>query len=345
MANVYWYGGTGNWSDHTNHWSNTSGGAGGADPHGAAPGIDDNAIFDANSFTGASQTVTIDANSTCLALNWTGATNNPTLKGTAGMYLNFYGDVTFIAAMTITNVNFNFIASGSNNIAFTTNGVTVGGGVSTSATYSGTLTLQDNLTTTVQIIPNAGTINTGNYTVTTASMNKATANVATLTLGSSVINISSAWNYSGSNLTLTPNTATIKLTGTASFTGGGLTTYNEVQLNGTAHTISGSNTIHLLGLKPSAAQTLTFTDGTTQTLGGVYRTGTGTITMQGSGAAGWTLAKQDKLPVELNNLSISRSTVTPYNTWYAVPPCTDGSNNVNWIFKSRPKGGSWFIMR
>ena len=97
MANVYWHGDGGNWSDFTNHWFNATDGGGGS--HGAAPGTDDNAIFDLNSFDSASQTVTVDATASCLDMDWTGATNNPTLGGSS--LLNIYGSLTFIAAMTV----------------------------------------------------------------------------------------------------------------------------------------------------------------------------------------------------------------------------------------------------
>lgn len=52
----YWVGGTGNWSDNTNHWAATSGGAPGA----SLPGSTDDVFFDAASHT-TDYTVTIDA--------------------------------------------------------------------------------------------------------------------------------------------------------------------------------------------------------------------------------------------------------------------------------------------
>lgn len=46
MANRYWIGGTGNWSD-TSHWSASSGGAGGASKPTAADNTDDEGVLDA----------------------------------------------------------------------------------------------------------------------------------------------------------------------------------------------------------------------------------------------------------------------------------------------------------
>ena len=56
-ADYYWVGGNGNWSDIT-HWRTASGGT---TQQNTVPSGADNVFFDANSFTGANQTVTIDA--------------------------------------------------------------------------------------------------------------------------------------------------------------------------------------------------------------------------------------------------------------------------------------------
>ncbi len=88
-ANAYWVGGTGNWSDATNHWAATSGGAAGA---GNLPGSTTNVFFDSNSGSG---TVTLDTSPTVADLNDTSAnititpnstiltiTGNSTVNGT-----------------------------------------------------------------------------------------------------------------------------------------------------------------------------------------------------------------------------------------------------------------------
>ena len=85
MADRYWVGGTGNWSD-TSHWSATSGGAGGA----SKPTSADDVHFDANSFSGAGQVVTINENTACKSMDWTGATNTPDLAGASSKSLTVY---------------------------------------------------------------------------------------------------------------------------------------------------------------------------------------------------------------------------------------------------------------
>lgn len=67
MADRYWVGGSGSWNS-TSKWSITSGGASGA----SVPTSVDNAIFDANSGSGAAHyTVTVTASSTCANLTFT----------------------------------------------------------------------------------------------------------------------------------------------------------------------------------------------------------------------------------------------------------------------------------
>jgi len=96
---LYWVGGaTGssgnmNWSDAKN-WSSSSGGSGGE----CVPSCSDMVIFDANSFavTGRNQVV-INVNATCGSMDWTGATNNPTMLGTSN--LTICGNLKFISAM------------------------------------------------------------------------------------------------------------------------------------------------------------------------------------------------------------------------------------------------------
>jgi len=84
MANRFWVGGTGNWSD-TARWSATSGGAGGA----SVPGTNDAAIFNASSGTGVA---TLDSSVTIQTLTMTGYTGTLAF-GTNTISLNSTGTV------------------------------------------------------------------------------------------------------------------------------------------------------------------------------------------------------------------------------------------------------------
>jgi len=158
-----------------------------------------------------------------------------------------------------------------------------------------------------------------------------------LTLGASIINCTEFNMADATLLTFNEGTSSIRVTGTGAFTGGGLT-YYDVQLNGTAHTISGSNTFTTLTLKADTTQTITFTDGTTQTITTPTLTGSvGKVkTLKGSGVAGWSIAKAGGGSVLTDYLSLSYSIGSPASTWYAGPHSTDVVGNSGWLFGILP---------
>ncbi len=254
-----------NWNT-VNSWSATSGGACTA----SVPTSADNTYFNANSFTAASQVLTVDAMANCLAMDWTGAGNTPTLTVTNELRIN--GSATYISAMVANGTNYLSYRTGTGNI--TSNGLSFG---CPTIIYSGTWTLADEFiaTGTVGYLYVYGaTFDTGNQTVTCVRFGDNGVSFAkTITLGSSTINITGTlgWNFPSGGLTLTANTATINIAGTGAFAGGGITTYNTVNLNGTAHTVSGSNTFVNLYRNGTATKTdtLTLTAGTTQTVTGI----------------------------------------------------------------------------
>lgn len=102
--NRFWVGNSGNWSD-TDHWSCTSGGAGGA----SVPDLTLDAILDAQSFTVPGTTVTLDTSPPCSAVacffthNFDASTvaNNPTLSFVLGGPLTASGNVTFSPDLSI----------------------------------------------------------------------------------------------------------------------------------------------------------------------------------------------------------------------------------------------------
>jgi len=88
MADRYWIGNSGNWSD-TAHWSASSGGAGGE----TVPTSSDDVYFDANSFSSVSQAVSFNVDSYCKGFNTTAVTNSPSFTTTStSRSLFVYGD-------------------------------------------------------------------------------------------------------------------------------------------------------------------------------------------------------------------------------------------------------------
>lgn len=238
MANRYWVGGTGTWdASSTTYWSATSGGANGA----SAPTSSDDVFFDASSFSGAGQIVTITSNvSTCKNINFTGVTNVPTIKG---YHLLIYGNLILVNSMLISIdevVRFTFKGTGS--FTLTTNGFSGGASIYLKETNC-SLTLQDSLTLTGQegrIVITAGTFNTNNQDITIDNLvagGTDIANTINLILGSSTITITTVWSliYDGdTEITLDAGTSTLALT----FPVGGDIDFFHIGFDATYHNVT-----------------------------------------------------------------------------------------------------------
>jgi hypothetical protein len=235
-------------------------------PGHAEPTVTNDALFNIGSFTGAGQVVTVDATASCLDMVWTGATNTPTLAGSS--ILNISGALTFIAAMVQSysgEIHFKATA-GSHNI---TTALTLAGSLNWNG-VGGTWVLQDavNIGTRGFSVLN-GTINTNGQTVSCGGFALGNAAIRTLTLGASIVNCTSVTNTATTNLTITANTATINVTGTGAVALGTADWGDaDFNLNGTAHTVSGSPTnvgVFTRNGTATNANTLTMTSGTTLT--------------------------------------------------------------------------------
>lgn len=232
--NLYWIGNTGNWSDG-NHWSLSSGGT----PVGCSPTTKDNVFFDSHSFTQSGQTVTVDMNVSINNMNWTGASNSPTLYGDYSTSLKVAGSLTFVSG-----VNFNFsgalsfeATSGNNTI--TTNGVLIPTSISFNG-VGGTWTLQDALNCSYWIYLNRGTLNTNNQTVNAYAFTSTSGGTRVLNAGSSIFNLSFngyIWEINPTGVVVNAAAATINGVGTnggeQDFYGGGFT-YNNIYFIGNA---------------------------------------------------------------------------------------------------------------
>jgi len=313
MANRYWVGGTGNWSD-TNHWSATSGGSGGA----SVPTSNDDVFFDANSFTAAGQSVTLNITANCRFFNWANATNNPTLAGSSS--INIYGGLSYTANMTDistgTKIMNNFDIGSAQGI--NTNGVTLNGNME--IVKNRILSEDIIFNESNGIIINGGYLNANNYNITCGVFGVGKGG-GTVTLGSSIVTCSG--NFAAPT-TVNAGTSTIKMTGDGTiFNGVGKTFYN-VELPSV--TVKGSNTFN--NLKLAAGKTVKFTEGATQTVTSL--TDAGAIiesTVAGSSATlrctSGTIIKQ--------NGSLKDITATGGATFRAYDT-EDISGNTGWTF-------------
>lgn len=218
---------------------------------------------------------------------------------------------------------------------------------------SGTYTLQANLdssgTATDSYIQN-GTIDFNGYNTWFYRLQSDQTNVRGVYLGSgncTLSGTSSQWNFNViTNLTFDAETSTIiigrnDVTG-VTFEGGGLTYYDTI-VNGTGSftaTITGSNAFNDFTIdRSSAAKTVKFTDGTTQTVADFTcaTSGATVATIQGTGAAGWDIVKSGGDYVSVDYMDITSSNATPASpssppVWFAGTHSTDSGGNTGWIF-------------
>jgi hypothetical protein len=330
MANRYWVGNGGNWSDNTNHWSASSGGAPGA----STPTSSDNVYFDANSFSSGGQTVTLDATASCLDMDWTGATNTPAVAHNNLCLI--YGSATFISAMSLSGTASMKFLSTSTGKTITTNGLTL---VPLSIIFDGVggeWTLQDNLTTDTgrSIQLDNGSLITGGHTITTKSFSSDNSNTRSVTLGASTLNLYGDLNFATvTNLTLDAGTSTIKMLGNnTSFKGGGETWY-DAEFTHYNIALTGSNTFNTITLNRGSAQIFNVTSGTTQTVSSFVANGSsGNIITIKASSAGSAFTMNDAGGTnEVYYCSIKDSTVGGGATWDAYNS-TDVSGNSGWNF-------------
>ena len=235
-SNYYWVGGSGNWSDYSNHWATSSGGN---TFYLHLPYPNDNVYFDANSFTSANQTVNIDQTIVnCADMDWAGVTHNPILDGPYTNTLKIYGSLAFDAGMSL---NFD----GSVSFEATTTGKTI---TSSGKTFNlfvnfdgvgGAWTLQDGLSANT-INLNSGTLTTNNHSVNAYSFNSNTSLTRSLNMGASIFTVNNgtgtpAWDVSSTGMTLNSGTSTIIDIGYSTWFLGGGHTYNNVNFTDTTY--------------------------------------------------------------------------------------------------------------
>ena len=313
-TDLYWVGGTGNWSDPA-HWSLSSGG----EQYGFLPTAEDNVLFDANSFLTTGNTITVDILNTSINnMTWTGVANTPTFVMSAGKTMEVSGSITLAEAMVFNNVGHIKLTSTSSSNTLTTLGQDVG--TITFDGVDGVWDLSDDFKCAAMNLLN-GTFNSNDYTIDQTSawpgvyqgsgsgvssgIFSSNSNIRTLNLGASTLNLS-AWVGSpfnltdATNLTFIGDQTTINVTGnnnngTQTFHGGGqdfgtLTFSIGKVVGGNGWVITGDNSFSNLSfpqngylngsntitnLSLSAGGTYKFKSDATQVITNYDQTGTG----------------------------------------------------------------------
>lgn len=116
---LYWVGGAGDWNDK-NHWSATSGGAGGY----CVPFLADDVVFDQNSgFTAGDNTVTTSSNTWYHDMTWENVTGAPVFNASSSYKMEIWGDLVMNSTVTM-NAKLQF--SGKEMVTMQTNGSGLG---------------------------------------------------------------------------------------------------------------------------------------------------------------------------------------------------------------------------
>lgn len=254
-ANRYWVGGTGNWNS-TSHWATSSNGTGGA----SVPTSSDDVYFDANSFSTGDQTVTININASCRNIDFSGASNNPTLAGASNRTLTVSGSLKFIAGMTLSFAG-DFTFNGSNTHNITSAGQTFNEDVLFNGT--GTWRIQDDFNVSDQIQLQDGTLNFNGHDILCNDLNANISgdNTRSLNFGNSDVTITGYGSEANPALDLRGNTSNLIISSNAASS----ITFNcNTNNNVYARTGTASKTIPDLIININNKKRLYFYTGTTE---------------------------------------------------------------------------------
>ncbi|MBE0636935.1 MAG: hypothetical protein IH598_00270, partial [Bacteroidales bacterium] len=304
----YWIGGTGNWDNPAN-WSLSSGGPAGT----GIPTVLDNVFFDGNSFSAPGQVVTLigDASSNVRFINmdWTGATNNPTLAGAAGVNLRIHGSLTLIPDMIYNALGPVYFHATEPGQTITTAGVVLDKNNMYFSGDGGVWTLQDELNIGIRtLFLEFGTLNPNNQDIVAGIFNSNySGNTRALILGSSEITLSStsdqALRFHPTGMTFDAGTSLIRFTGAGSgmynVSGSGLA-FHDVVFEALTGTVNVYNNGSFNDIVFNSAGTSTLRYGNTVNsvifsgTGGIYdnnnnvgqMTFLGTATISGNGTYG-----------------------------------------------------------
>ena len=302
-------------------WSLASGGVAGA----AVPGSGDAVLCDSNSFTATGQTLTVNANFSCLSWDWTGTTNTPALAISNGIALSVYGDVTFIAGMSTSAGDSGSelkFANTSGTVTLRTNTLSLTFSVDRNGA-GGTTQLGDDLNSTAVygLQVNRGIFNCNGHSVTcSGAVYILGSNTRTFNMSGVTVTCGTWTATTTTGLTFTTDASSkIVVTNATTFNGGSLTNYKEVDLNGAGTTtIAGSNTFVSLVLPSATTQTIQFTDGTTQHITTPTLSGSAghVHTLTGTSTGGWNIVKDGGGTIFADWVTITYSAASPATTWY-----------------------------
>lgn len=340
-ATQYWFKDTGSWTT-TGNWFLATNGGGGA---GRVPLPQDDVVFDANSFSAGSKTVTVDMPRFAKSTTWTGVTNTPTFTlSQAGQTI--YGSITLVTGMNLTTTQ-TLIFEGRGASTLTNAGKSFASNVTTNM-IGGSLTLADALTLTgaTTLTHTSGTFDAATFNVTVPAFNSNGAATRTLTMGT--VGTTNTWtcnstgtvfNTAAGGLTLNCGSSVIAITDTSSSSktvSGSGKTYNDLNITGSgtgAIIIQNNNTWRTITV--GAPKTLSFTSTSNNTIKRLIAMGStgNVITINATTGASAATITQAAGNTAGDWLSIQDITFTGGGMFYAGYNSTSVSGNSGITFK------------
>lgn len=320
----------GNWSA-TSSWSTSSGGGSGA----SVPLCHDTVIFNSNSITSGSRTITADMDRLGVNLDFSNILNSPTLSYSDDIVI--FGNLNLTGLDSATSGSTDYITIRSRSSpTITSGGTTVSGGFLIYAPGT-TITLTDNLVLGGQLSPHYGTFDASDKNITTSNLYGQSAGTIYMGNGTwTITGTSSVWNYSGT-LHCEGSTVIVNDAGT------GLKpfyprddTFNNITIatdnlqfyayGFTCNTLTINNAGGTNGTIFEATKTVTLnnfvTNGTAGNLVKIY---------SDSAGSPFTLSKSSGT-VEEDYMDIKDSTATGGATWVARSSVNSGGN-TGWTFE------------
>lgn len=335
---MYFYKASGNdnWSTAGN-WFLGTGGSGGA---GRVPLPQDDVEFNGDSFGAGSMVLTQDMPRAGRNINWAEVDNTPTW--TTSTAASIFGSLTLGYDMVLTASTETYTFEGRSDVTLVSVGHEWAKNITHDAAKDCKLIIADNLTTTGALNNANGTLDAATYdvSITVGSFSQALTNDRKTLMGTKT------WTLTGTGKIWTGNgyfecgTSTIKITDSSSTEitfAGGSKTYNNVWFDRGAstatNTITGSNTFNDFKDTGTAAHTIAFTAGTTQTVNTFTVNGTAgkLISLRSSSTTHATLASSSGV-INCSYLDVDYIIGSPANTWYVGSTSADGGHNTNIYF-------------
>lgn len=334
--NIFYFRNTGNLSTSANFFLATNGGGGAA----RVPLPQDTLFFDSTAFSIASQTFTASNQLFVPALDFTGATNTPTLALSSSKI--HCGSITLISGMNLTSATITVTPAANGSISITSAGKSFGS-LTVEGRASSVVTLSDAFISTGTLTLTRSGL-TASGSVQALIFSSSNSNTRTLTMGTGTWTLTSTgtiWSMATTTgLTVTPGSSTIVINEASAtsktFAGGGKT-YNNITFSGDNIIVTGANTFNIFAINNAGLTTgLKMTAGTTTTVTDISSNGFAANLTKLLSATAATHTINSSSGVDLDFMSITNSIAAGATPFYAGANSTNGGGNTNWTFTGRP---------